>query len=134
MYLYTNLDVFVYKFINLYTKLLNLYTKSDQLYNINQPNGDPLPATCIPTESQQKSFFDGDIVEFIFKKTGNPNKNLFVPLRTRNEKEANSLSTIMSTMCVIRNPFTLDMRPFLVRRKESKKNLMLSYSVTLCLK
>lgn len=87
----------------------NLYTKSDQLYNINQPNGDPLPATCIPTESQQKSFFDGDIVEFIFKKTGNPNKNLFVPLRTRNEKEANSLSTIMSTMCVIHNPFDLDL-------------------------
>ena len=86
----------------------HLYTRTGQPYNINQKEGDPLPATCIPTDTQNLKFHDGDIVEFDFKKTGNPNQNLFVPLRLRNEKEANSLATIMSTMNVINNPFTLD--------------------------
>jgi len=86
----------------------HLYTRTGQPYNINQNEGDPLPATCIPTDTQNLKFHDGDIVEFQFKKTGNPNQNLFTPLRLRNEKEANSLATIMSTMNVIQNPFTLD--------------------------
>ena len=87
----------------------NLYTKTDQAYNINQPEGKPLPATCIPTEAQMSKYRDGEIVEFKFKEKGNPKGILFVPVRSRNEKEANSLSTIMSTMCVIHNPFTLDL-------------------------
>ena len=90
----------------------HLLTKSGEPYNVNQKDSNPLPATCIPTETQKKIYFDGDVVEFRFKETGNPNKNLFIPERLRNEKEANSLSTIMSTMCVIFNPFTLDnLRP-----------------------
>ena len=90
----------------------HLLTKAGEPYNVNQKDSNPLPATCIPSETQKKLYFDGDVVEFRFKETGNPNKNLFIPERSRNEKEANSLSTIMSTMCVIFNPFTLDnLRP-----------------------
>lgn len=87
----------------------NLLTKTDQVYMINQENGNPLPATCIPTDLQKTKFFENDVVEFKYKQTGNPNGNLFTPSRLRNEKEANGLSTIKSTICVIKDPFTLDL-------------------------
>jgi len=99
-----------------------LLTKTDQPYNINQENSDPLPATCKPTDAQKLKYFDGDIVEFKYKETGNPNGILFVPMRSRNEKDANSLSTIMSTMCVIHSPFTLDiLKPAIIFLSESLK-------------
>jgi len=85
-----------------------LLTKTDQPFNINQIDADPIPATCIPSDAQKIKYHDNEVVEFKYKKTGNPNGNLFIPMRSRNEKEANGLSTIMSTLCVIRNPFTLD--------------------------
>ena len=87
----------------------HLYTKTDQPYNISQPEGDPLPATCIPTDLQKIKYSNNEIVEFKYRSTGNPNQNLFVPVRSRPEKEANSLATIMSTMNVVFNPFTLDL-------------------------
>ena len=87
----------------------NLLTKTDQPYMINQEDGDPIPATCIPSELQREKYYDGDVVEFKFKQTGNPNGNLFVPVRSRNEKDANSLGTIKSTMCVINDSFTLEL-------------------------
>jgi hypothetical protein len=102
----------------------HLLTKTDQPYNINQIDGDPIPATCKPTDVQKLKYHENDVVEFKFKETGNPNGNLFVPMRLRNEKEANGLATIMSTMCVIHNPFTLDiLKPalkYLEKHEESK--------------
>jgi len=87
----------------------NLLTKSGEPYMINQEHGDPLPATCIPSETQKSKFYENEVVEFKFKPTGNPNGILFIPVRSRNEKDANSLGTIKSTMCVIKDPFSLDL-------------------------
>ena len=86
----------------------HLLTKTDEVFNVNQTKGNPLPATCIPTESQKEKFFDGQVVEFKYRETMNKYGNLFVPLRSRSEKDANSYNTIMTTLNVIHNPFTLD--------------------------
>jgi len=102
----------------------NLLTRSDQPYMINQENSDPIPATCIPTEVQKLKFFENDIVEFKYKPTGNPNGNLFTPVRTRNEKEANGLSTIKSTLCVIKDPFTLDLLKPVIKYLNSKTEII----------
>lgn len=101
----------------------HLLTKTDQPFNINQEIGNPLPATCIPTEEQKRKYHENDIAEFKYRETSNPNKNLFVAVRLRNEKEANSLSTIMSTYCVINNPFTLDMLKPAFENQINKKYL-----------
>jgi len=105
----------------------NLLTKTEQPFNVNQENGDPLPATCIPTDAQKLKYHEGEVIEFKFKPTGNPNKNLFIPMRSRNEKEANSLSTIMSTMNVIGNPFTLDIIKPALKYLDKKNDNLKSY-------
>jgi hypothetical protein len=87
----------------------HLATKTDQPYMINQIEGNPLPATCIPSDLHKEKYHENEVVEFKFKETGNPNGILFVPVRSRNEKDANSLSTIKSTMCVINDPFSLEL-------------------------
>ena len=41
-----------------------LLTKTDQPFNINQPDGNPLPATCIPTDAQKLKYHDSEVVEY----------------------------------------------------------------------
>jgi hypothetical protein len=90
-----------------------LLTQSGQEYMIDLPvklrkdkkKKEQVPARCLPTETQKERYTEGDVVEF--KKKENT-INYFVPLRKRNEKKANSYQTIMSTMQVIDNPFSLD--------------------------
>ena len=87
----------------------HLYTGTDQQFMINQgPKEDPAPAVCYPTKKQLTEYQDGDVVEFILSPKSNPHKNIFIPIRTRNEKKSNSYQTIMSTLNVIQNAFNLD--------------------------
>jgi len=85
-----------------------LLTGTGEQYMISQPQGDPLPAICEPTKNDLESYSNGDIVEFELKKRANPQRNLFVAIRSRNEKKANSYRTIMSTLNAIDNNFNLD--------------------------
>ena len=85
-----------------------LYTKTDQVYNISQPKGKPVPALCYPTKANMRNYVDGDVAEFVYQPKNNPEGNLFNVIRLRNEKSANSYSTIMSTLDIIHNPFNLD--------------------------
>ena len=91
-----------------------LLTQTDQQYMINQPNASngqkvpPVPAMCIPSEEDFKKYRENEVVEFKYFHGSNPFKNLFVPVRSRNEKKANSYRTIMSTLDVIQHPFYLD--------------------------
>jgi len=87
----------------------HLYTGTDQQFMINQgPKEDPVPAVCYPNKKQLTEYQDNDVVEFILSPKNNPQKNIFIPIRTRNEKKANSYQTIMSTLNVIQNAFNLD--------------------------
>jgi hypothetical protein len=90
-----------------------LLTGTDQQFMVNQPNKDgkkvdPVPAMCEPNEDEFQQFRDSEVVEFKYKLFDNPQKNLFIPVRSRNEKKANSYNTIMSTLEVIYNPFYID--------------------------
>jgi hypothetical protein len=90
-----------------------LLTKTDQQFMVNQPNVggkkiDPVPAMCEPTEDEFKMYQNGEVVEFKFQAGNNPQRNLFIPVRSRKEKSANSYATIMSTLSVINNPFYMD--------------------------
>jgi len=87
-----------------------LLTQTGQQFMINQVVGNPLPATCEPTETEQKNinYYDGAVVEFKYQTRNNPQGNLFKPYRPRPEKKANSYQTILSTLNVIKNPFYLD--------------------------
>jgi len=86
----------------------HLLTGTDQVYMINQEIGNPLPATCYPTDSDRIKYQDGDVIEFTYQRYENPFGNLFKTYRLRNEKKANSYKTIMSTLRVIHNPINLD--------------------------
>jgi hypothetical protein len=89
--------------------LWHLLTNTEQVFNVSQPKGKPVPATCIPTPTEQNTFSDGDIVEFkYYTKNKNPQGNLFTPYRLRNEKNANSYKTVLSTLKAIHDFFTLD--------------------------
>jgi hypothetical protein len=86
-----------------------LLTKSEQNYDVKQPDGTTVHAIIIPTELQKKLYIEGDVVECKLKEQTNPERNIFIPLNKREDKnEGNSLQTIMSTMEVVQNKFTLD--------------------------
>jgi hypothetical protein len=85
-----------------------LLTGTDEQYMIAQSQGDPLPAICEPTKDDLVRYSNGEVVEFELKKRANPQRNLFVTVRSRNEKKANSYRTIMSTLNAIGNNFRLD--------------------------
>jgi hypothetical protein len=91
-----------------------LLTKTDQQFMVNQPkdskgnNVQPVPAMCYPSKSDFNKYKNFDIVEFKYQHKNNPQKNLFQPVRLRNEKSANSYATVMSTLDVIYNPFYID--------------------------
>jgi hypothetical protein len=91
-----------------------LLTKTDQQFMVNQPkdskgnNVQPVPAMCYPSKEDFAKYQDSDVVEFVYQKKDNPQKNLFQPVRLRNEKSANSYATIMSTLEVIYDPFYID--------------------------
>lgn len=85
-----------------------LLTSTDQPYNISQPQGNPLPATCIPTEEDLKKYRHGEVVEFRYKLRGNPKHNLFTTEKSRNEKKANGYRTIMSTLNAIKENFKIE--------------------------
>jgi len=92
----------------------NLLTKTDQVFNVSQKVGKPLPATCIPTPKNIREFKDGDVAEFVLQNKFNPQKNLFTLVRARTEKGANSYDTVMSALEAAANPFKLDiLRPAL---------------------
>ena len=97
-----------FKIKEISTKLWHLLTKTDQNYNISQKKGKPVPAICIPTDKNLEEYHNDDVAEFKYFHGNNPQGNLFVVVRPRNEKSANSYKTIMSTMSVIKNPFDLD--------------------------
>ena len=91
-----------------------LLTKTDQVFNVSQKVGKPVPATCIPTLKNQREFKDGDVAEFVLQNKFNPQKNLFTLVRPRTEKGANSYDTVMSALEAAANPFKLDiLRPAL---------------------
>ena len=85
-----------------------LLTGTNEQYMISQSQGDPLPAVCEPTKDDLMRYSDGEVVEFQLKRRANPQRNLFVAIRSRNEKKANSYRTIMSTLNAIGNNFKLD--------------------------
>ena len=85
-----------------------LLTGTGEQFMVNQKGSDPVPAICEPTEKDRERYSNGEVVEFILKQRGNPQRNLFVPQRSRNEKRANSYRTIMSTLNAIEHSFKLD--------------------------
>lgn len=85
----------------------HLYTRSGQPYNINQRDGNPRPAMCIPTKSNKMEYSDGDVAEFKYSPSPVDN-TLFKIIRSRKNKDPNGLSTIMSIMNFISDPFTID--------------------------
>ena len=60
------------------------------------------PASIKPTKKEKDFFKDGDVAEF------NYNNNQFKILRSRPNKEANGLSSVMSVWNFIHDPFELD--------------------------
>jgi len=86
----------------------HLLTKTDQVFNVSQKVGKPVPATCIPTSKNIREFKDGDVAEFVLQTKFNPQKNLFTLVRARTEKGANSYDTVMSALEAAVNPFKLD--------------------------
>ena len=86
-----------------------LLTKSDQNYDVKQPDGTTVHAIIVVTESIREKYIEGDVVECKLKEQSNPQGNIFIPLSKRSDKtEGNSLQTIMSTLKVVKTPFTLD--------------------------
>ena len=87
-----------------------LLTKSEQNYDVKQDDGTTIHAIVEPSDRDKLLYNSGDIVECKLKEINNPQRNKFVILFKRaDKKEANSLQTIMSTLSVVNNPFTLDL-------------------------
>jgi len=87
----------------------HLYTGTDQQFMINQGlKEDPVPAITYLNKKQSELYHENDVVEFVLSPKNNPQKNIFIPIRLRNEKKANSYQTIMTTLNVIQNSFDLD--------------------------
>jgi len=87
----------------------NLLSNTGMQFMVQQPKGrKPVPAMCFPTAKQQNEYSDLDVVEFKYQQRDNPERNLFTPVRKRNEKKANGYKTIMSTLSSIENPFELE--------------------------
>ena len=87
----------------------NLLSNTGMQFMVQQPKGkNPEPAMCFPTQKQAGMYSDGDVIEFKYQNSDNPQRNLFTPVRTRNEKNANGYKTIMSTLRSIENPFELE--------------------------
>jgi hypothetical protein len=113
-----------------------LLTKTGEQFMIDLPlklrkdksKKEQVPAKCIPTESEKRKYQPGDVAEFVLK---SGTFNFFTPLRKRNEKSANSYQTIMSTLDVIKNPFTLDTLKkafeFLTNGSGSVANVLVHY-------
>ena len=102
----------------------HLLTKTDQEYAVKQADGTNLPAICIPSETQKGKYHDSEVVEFKLAAGKNLHKNIFIPIRPRHEKDANSYNTIMSTLNVINNPFNLDeLKPAFIAKSSLSKIL-----------
>jgi hypothetical protein len=65
--------------------------------------GSGMVATYKPTRADKDSFVDGDVAEFKYS------NNEFKLLKARQNKEPNSLGSVMSVWNFIQNPFTLDL-------------------------
>ncbi len=86
-----------------------LLTKRDQEYMVKQPDGTNKHAVVKKTETLIKKYRDNDVVECKLDSGFNSERNNFKIILKRTDKtEGNSLETIMSTMNVVANPFTLD--------------------------
>jgi hypothetical protein len=86
-----------------------LLTKRDQEYMVKQDDGQNIHAIVKKTETLIKNFRDNDVVECKLDSKFNSERNIFKIILKRTDKtEGNSLETIMSTMNVVSNPFTLD--------------------------
>ena len=96
---------FEIKFDSANKKVWWLLTNTGQNYNVSQKKGPPIHAIIIPTPANIRDYSEGDVVECKLSEFSN---NVFIPIRKREKKEGNSLETIMSTMRVVENPFTLD--------------------------
>lgn len=80
-----------------------LLTRNGNPFMVNQKQGNPLPAICYPTNSDKRVLSDGEVGEFVLV-----SNNVFKLDRPRPGKEANAISTALSVMNFISNPFTLD--------------------------
>uniref|UniRef100_A0A6C0I7X9 mRNA 5'-phosphatase n=1 Tax=viral metagenome TaxID=1070528 RepID=A0A6C0I7X9_9ZZZZ len=76
-----------------------LLTKADYPFTIP---GSGTPATYKPTDANKRNIFDGDVAEFTYR------SGKFKLIRSRPNKTANSLGSIMSIWNFINSPFTLD--------------------------
>ena len=96
-----------------------LLTKRDQEYQVKQENGQNVHAVVKITAALKEKYKEGDIVECKLDASylddgsivvgTNSQRNRFKIILKRGDKtEGNSLQTIMSTMSVVFNPFTLD--------------------------
>jgi len=88
-----------------------LLTSTRQNYDVKQKDGSNIHAIIDISSNPgyKKLYSEGDVVECKLKEGRNPNGNVFVPIRKREDKtDGNSLQTIMSTLDVVKNPFTLD--------------------------
>lgn len=110
-----------------------LLTKTEQNYDVKQPDGTTEHAIIIPTKRYRELYKEGDVLECKLKETLNPLKNIFVPILKRADKtEGNSLQTIMSTLNVVVNPFTLDiLKPAIISTitDTNHENIMKFYSL-----
>jgi hypothetical protein len=96
-----------------------LLTKRDQEYQVKQANGQNVHAVVKRTAVLNAKYKEGDIVECKLDASysassgillgTNTQRNRFKIILKRGDKtEGNSLQTIMSTMSVVSDPFTLD--------------------------
>jgi hypothetical protein len=112
---------FKIKVIN--TNTWHLLTKNGNPFMINQKQGNPLPATCIPDKNNKRVLNDGDVAEF--KLVDN---NIFKVYKLRDNKEANSIPSALSVMNFLNNPFTLD-----ILKTENGLTLLTKSQLILCI-
>ena len=100
-----------------------LLTKRDQEYMVKQPDGKNIHAIVKKTETLIKKYYDNDVVECQLDSRFNSERNIFKIILKRTDKtEGNSLETIMSTMNVVSDPFTLDIIKPAITSIISKRN------------
>ena len=88
-----------------------LLTSTGQNYDVKQKDGSNVHAIIDISSNPgyKKLYSEGDVVECKLKEGRNPNGNIFVPIRKREDKTTgNSLQTVMSTIEVVNKPFNLD--------------------------
>jgi len=111
--------------IDLGIKIVNnnqwvLTTRNGSVLNINVPKSKPVPASIVPSIRDKRNYQDGDVVEV--KLQSKP--NIFVIVRKRTDKEANTIPTAMSVLNFINNPFTLDDLVFTNSQRSNVKEVI----------